>query len=231
MPDEFANPVADGPAFEVEPMPGAGSVAGMLSLNEASISIDELADLTFAFQAADMNGDGVLSLDEFHWMLEVMGCGLSVEQTRTIASEAKANFATWLKASDETNVEECRKIWVAFDASQDDKMDANELNAVVQQLRAQGFSPKPVSQADLTDGYLNFEAFCAWFIAQENWSKFKVPKKMRTKLPKEATDKCAADGWPSYSLPVYRSGSVLAWLTLPVPCQVQARWKQGAILR
>ena len=93
MADEFPNPVADG-AFKVKPMQNSSdgqSVAEMINSIELGVSEDELADLTYAFQAADTGGDGVLGMEEFHWMLEAMGCGLNEEQTRKLAMDAKAN--------------------------------------------------------------------------------------------------------------------------------------------
>ncbi len=193
MADEFSNPVAD-EAFEVESMrisSDVASVAEMINLAEVEASEDELADLTHAFQAADMGGDGVLGMKEFHWMLQVMGCGLNEEQTRKLATDAKANFATWLKTTDDSHMAECRKAWDAFDSNGDGKMDVDELNEVVKQLLAQGFRPKPLAKADLADGAMDFEEFSTWFIAQENGKKFKVPKNARTKLSKESTEKCA----------------------------------------
>ena len=194
MSDEFANPMAD-PRFEAERQNAqsmGSSVAEMIELNEVGMSDDELADLTDAFQAADTGGDGTLSLDEFHWMLEVMGCELNEKQSRKLAAEAKANFATWLKTSDDSHMDECRKAWDAFDANQDGKMDVHELNEVIKHLRAQGFSPKPLSKADLADGSLDFDEFSTWFIAQENGKKFKVPNQSRFGFPKISTSKCVA---------------------------------------
>eukprot|EP01043_Picozoa_sp_COSAG02_P038527 COSAG02_NODE_2978_length_7629_cov_3.880478_7_plen_217_part_00 len=195
MADEFSNPVADG-AFEVEPKPNRDpsegtSVAGMINLVEHGLSEDELTDLTYAFQAADTGGDGTLSLEEFHWMLEVMGCGLNEQQTQKLAKEAKANFATWLKTADDSHMEECRKAWDVFDSNHDGKMDLDELNEVIKHLRAQGFNPKPLAKADLADGAMDFDEFSTWFIAQESGKKFKMPKKAKTKLSKESTEKCA----------------------------------------
>lgn len=190
--DEFANPMA-GASFGVEiPQSIGSSVAEMIELNEVAISDDELADLTDAFQAADTGGDGALSLDEFHWILEVMGCELDEEQTRKLAAEAKANFATWLKTSDDSHMDECRKAWDAFDANQDGKLDVHELNEVIKHLQAQGFSPKVLAKADLADGSLDFGEFSTWFIAQENGKKFKVPSQSRLGLRKISTPTCVA---------------------------------------
>ena len=218
MSEEFENPVADS-SFEIEPMQlprvqtasgttlvaDSSSVATMISLNEAEISEDELTDLTYAFQAADMSADGKLSLDEFHWMLEVMECGLDMETTRKIVEQAKANFATWLRTSDDSHREECLKVWKAFDANGDQKMDADELNAVIKQLQQQGFSPKPIHKDDLADGFLDFDEFCTWFLAQENRKKFKVPKKSKTGLSSKSTAGCVR-------CPIAYSSSVLCAL-------------------
>lgn len=188
--DEFANPMVV-IGVEIAQYPGS-SVAEMIELNEVAISDDELADLTDAFQAADTGGDGALSLDEFHWMLEVMGCELDEEQTRKLAAEAKANFAAWLKTSDDSHMDECRKAWDAFDANQDGKLDVHELNGVIKHLQAQGFSPKVLAKADLADGSLDFGEFSTWFIAQENGKKFKVPSQSHFGFRKISTSTCVA---------------------------------------
>jgi Ca2+-binding EF-hand superfamily protein len=192
MAGEWDNPMAtstDGGAFEVEPMgpmdavDESSSVSTMIGLNQTDLSDDELTDLTYAFQAADMSAEGRLSLEEFHFMLEVMSSGMDLDQTRVLMAEAKAGFATWLKTSYERSREQCLKVWNAFDANQDNKLDLDEINAVIARLKEQGFSPKSLAPEDVADGSIDFDQFCAWFVAQENLKNFKAPSKKRIGLP------------------------------------------------
>ena len=61
MEDGFSNPLADAPPFEREAYANDGSsVASMIRANETTMSSEELQDLTYAFQAADSSGDGIL---------------------------------------------------------------------------------------------------------------------------------------------------------------------------
>jgi hypothetical protein len=54
--DSFANPLAAAAGGELM------STAQMVAANEAEMTEAELADLTYAFQAADMDGGGAIDL-------------------------------------------------------------------------------------------------------------------------------------------------------------------------
>ncbi len=206
--DEWENPIADGASFEIEPSP-VSNMSDTIGLNQVELSDEELVDLTYAFKAADMSGEGKLSYEEFCFLLDVMGCDLDAEQSRQLMADAKSGFATWLKTTDDRSREECRKIWETFDANHDGKLDLNEVNAVIVELRRQGFTPSILSPEDVGGG-LKFEEFCtcvcssgyshtlctrsaaltmmvtlrSWFVAQDSLGKFKVPsQKMRISLP------------------------------------------------
>jgi hypothetical protein len=125
--DGFNNPLSDTPPFEVE---NGSSVASMIVANETTMSAEELQDLTSAFTAADLNGEGILNFDEFFMMQQVMGCDMSPEQCRALMKESKADFAIWLKSSDESHTEHCRKVWDEYDTNNDGSMDLDEINVV-----------------------------------------------------------------------------------------------------
>ena len=160
--DEWQNPIADGAMLKDEPQPASPtSLVESIELNRCDLSEDELVDLTYAFQAADMSGEGKLSFEEFCFLLDVMGCDLGPERTRQLMADAKAGFATWLKTTDQRSRARCKKAWDNYDTNQDGTMDLNELNAVVAELRKQGFTPRTLSQEDLAGEGMGFEDFCA----------------------------------------------------------------------
>ena len=155
--DEWQNPIADSESPPASP----GSLAETIDLNRCDLSEDELVDLTYAFQAADMSGEGKISFEEFCFLLDVMGCDIGPERTRQLMADAKAGFATWLKTTDKRSRAQCKKAWDNFDTNHDGTMDLNELNAVVAELQKQGFTPSSLSQDDLEDGGMGFDDFCA----------------------------------------------------------------------
>jgi hypothetical protein len=78
---EMENPMVDPPAET--------SISQMIAMNESEMSEDELTDLTYAFQAADMNGEGQLNIEEFHTMLDVMGCEISYEECQAVIKDVR----------------------------------------------------------------------------------------------------------------------------------------------
>ena len=154
----------------------APSAAMMIAANAAAMSEDELTDLTYAFNAADMDGGGAIDGDEFAMMLSVMGCEISPAQVERVIKEAEQGFAAWMKAADEENVKKCTAVWDEFDADKSGTMDRTEINLMLGKLREMGFSPTPISEADMNDGELSFDEFVAWFLAQEGLpAEFSAP--------------------------------------------------------
>ena len=113
---------------------------------------DDLAYLTYAFQAADMDGGGAIDCDEFAMMLTVMGCDISMEQVAAVVGEAKDGFAAWKKMADKENIEKCHQIWDEFDADRSGTMDLKEVNSVVAKLISIGCSPTPMTAAEMPLG-------------------------------------------------------------------------------
>ena len=95
----------------------------MIAANAAAMSEDELTDLTYAFQAADMDGGGAIDAAEFTMMLSVMGCEISPAQGERVIQEAEQGFAAWMKMADAENVKKCTAVWDEFDA---DNYDIDE---------------------------------------------------------------------------------------------------------
>eukprot|EP01050_Picozoa_sp_SAG11_P006513 SAG11_NODE_508_length_8874_cov_5.205812_3_plen_158_part_00 len=69
--------------------------------------------------------------------------------------------------ADKESVEKCRRIWDEYDVDKSGTMDLGEINAVIAKLQLMGFSPEPMSAADMADGELDFDEFSAWFLKQE----------------------------------------------------------------
>ena len=143
------------------------STAQMIKANEEEMTEDELADLTYTFQAADMNAAGVIDANEFSTMLHVMGAELGMDEVLEIISEAKTSFKTWKKMADEENVDKVKAIWAEYDTNGDDAMDLKEITAVIDKLKELGADPNPINKADMRDGELSFDEFMAWFLKQD----------------------------------------------------------------
>ena len=162
---------ASSPKKMVNPMMasdgGQQSTAQMIKANESEMTEDELSDLTYTFQAADMNAAGVIDADEFDTMLHVMGAKLGMDEVLAIMAEAKDSFEAWKKMADEENVEKCRAIWEEYDADGSGTMDLKEITAVITKLRELGANPDPINKQDMGDGELSFEEFMAWFLKQD----------------------------------------------------------------
>ena len=173
---EFSNPLtmAEGNISADDEMLSA---AQMIAANEAEMTEEELSDLTYAFQAADMDGGGAIDCDEFAMMLAVMGCDLSMDQVKEVIGDAKDGFGAWKKMADTENIAKCQRIWDEYDADNSGTMDLGEVNAVIAKLQSMGFSPEPMSAADMADGELDFAEFSAWFLKQEGLpDDFSAPK-------------------------------------------------------
>jgi Ca2+-binding EF-hand superfamily protein len=177
---EQAPSAAAWPTAQPEPEPElafAPSAKQMIDANESEMTEDEMSDLMYAFQAADMDGSGAIDTTEFKMMLEVMGCQITTQQVQQVIDDAKAGFRAWLKSSDEENLVKIRQIWEEFDADKSGTMDLQEINAVIRKLQAMGHKPEPMSSADLADGELSFDEFSAWFLKQEGLpDDFAAPK-------------------------------------------------------
>lgn len=99
-----------------------------IEANESAMTEDELEDLTYAFQAADMDGGGAIDPEEFSLMLNVMGCTISMDQVKAVITDAKKGFGEWLQLADAANVAKCQRIWTEYDDDKSGTMDLGELN-------------------------------------------------------------------------------------------------------
>ena len=83
---------------ELDHMP----IADMIEAVEAQdgMTEDEFADLTYAFQAADMDAGGSIDYDEFKLMLSVMGCDISDEEVARCIHAAMFGFFAWRALAD-----------------------------------------------------------------------------------------------------------------------------------
>ena len=95
--DNFENPlsakVANGSETATPSAEDGASAAEMIAANDAEMTEDELVDLTYAFQAADMDGGGAIDCDEFAMMLAVMGCDISMEQVKEVSKWVECRSA------------------------------------------------------------------------------------------------------------------------------------------
>eukprot|EP01051_Picozoa_sp_SAG22_P032579 SAG22_NODE_13818_length_394_cov_0.633898_1_plen_105_part_10 len=83
--DNFDNPLAAGAGTPRDLAAGGDmSSTGMIAANDAEMTEEELADLIYAFQAADMDGGGAIDSEEFAMMLGVIGCDITMEQVKEI---------------------------------------------------------------------------------------------------------------------------------------------------
>ena len=107
-----------------------------IAANKSEMTEDELADLTYAFQAADVDGGGSIDPEEFEMMLVVMGCKITMEQVMEVINEAKAGFAVSKRMADKEHIEKCQRIWDEYDKDKNDMLDLGEVNAVIKKLQA-----------------------------------------------------------------------------------------------
>ena len=97
--DPGAARAAAAAAFETEEgADGAGGESPSKKVAEhvTELNNDELSDLTFAFQACDVDGEGTIDVDELHSMLALLGTELSMEETAALMKKAKQDFKDWL---------------------------------------------------------------------------------------------------------------------------------------
>ena len=175
-PSKMANPMLSAAAEE-----GDGedeehqSTAQMIHANASEMTDEELAELTYAFQAADMKGAGVIDADEFSTMLSVMGVEIPMEQVLAVMGEAKDGFSTWKKMADDEAVGKCRSVWEEFDRDSSGTMNLHEIGQVIAKLCELGYDPDPISSEDMADGELDFDEFSAWFLQHEGLPEFVAP--------------------------------------------------------
>lgn len=147
--------------------------AEKIAANEEAISEAELEDLTYAFQAADMDGGGSICINEFELMLTVMGCDdLDTDVARHLILDAKKSFAGWLRMADEKNMANCERIWSDYDADKSGSMDLGEINSVISALRNLGSDVGALDAGAFaqlaSDGEsLTRDEFTAWYLKQE----------------------------------------------------------------
>ena len=67
-----------------------------VAAHEHELTEDELSDLTFAFQACDLDDAGTIAPDELHAMLSVLGAEIDEEVCIALMKEAKQEFKQWL---------------------------------------------------------------------------------------------------------------------------------------
>lgn len=137
--------------------------------NKEEMTEDEVQDLMFAFQAADVDGGGSIDADEFGMMLNVLGCNLNMDEVHTIIKDAKSGFATWLKIANKEHVQKCQNIWDEYDADNSNTLDLEEVNNVIKKLISMGYERNLFTAADMDHfgGEMDFDQFTAWFLRQE----------------------------------------------------------------
>ena len=164
--------------------PSGDSGDDAIAANESEMTGSEMEDLTYAFQAADMDGGGAIDFDEFSLMLAVMGCDMTEDQVKAAMAKAKAGFKKWCEMADADNVAKCQKIWEEYDDDKSGTMDLGEINNVIGALRDLGsdlptFTKEQVDKmSSAGDGELNFSEFSRWYLQQEGLpDEFSAPKK------------------------------------------------------
>ena len=167
MADTFDKSPSGSRDFENDTHDNMSASQMIANVEETDMTEDELMDLTYAFQAADMDGGGAIDAEEFGMMLSVMGCSISKAQVKQVIVDAKSGFGAWKKMSDDENIAKCQIIWEKFDDDNSGTMDLDEVNSVIAALKKEGFNPSPMSAKDLEDGELDFDEFSAWFLKQE----------------------------------------------------------------
>ena len=144
-----------------------------IEANQSEMTEDELNDLTYAFQAADMDGGGAIDEEEFALMLAVMGCEIDAESVKRVINEAKEGFADWLKLADEENVKRCQVVWDQYDDDKSGTMDLIEINTCITALQDLGCKASTMTAEEMKkmasrpDGELTFEEFSQWYLKQE----------------------------------------------------------------
>ena len=166
------------------PLAGGGGGSDAIAANENEMTEQEMEDLTYAFQAADMDRGGAIDFDEFSLMLAVMGSTMTPDQVRGAMATAKAGFKQWMEMADAENVAKCQVIWDDYDDDNSGTMDLGEINNVIDALRNIGsdlptFTKEQVdNMSSAGDGELNFAEFSRWYLQQQGLpDEFSAPKK------------------------------------------------------
>ena len=95
---EFSNPLSARTTAVIQQGADGGdadqpTALDAIAANESEMTEDELEDLIYAFQAADMDGGGAIDADEFGLMLQVMGCEITEEQVAKCIEDARIGYA------------------------------------------------------------------------------------------------------------------------------------------
>jgi hypothetical protein len=146
-----------------------------VNIDSNALSDQDVADLTRAFQAVDMNGEGSIDAEEFVIMIKVMGGESStLEQAESVIAAAKERFMQWLKLQDQRSIQLCRDIWEQFDEDKSNSMDKREIDAVVLCMQEQGVDVDPFPEDDIVaaGGEIRFDQFLEWFLDQEDAGQF-----------------------------------------------------------
>jgi hypothetical protein len=109
MADEFVNPSSESFESETPGSPGSpGSPAAASAVFETEaipdsfadldheLTDDELSDLTYAFQAMDVNNDGTIEPPELHAMMRVLGAEPSIADVEQLFFDCKKEFVLWM---------------------------------------------------------------------------------------------------------------------------------------
>ena len=104
--DEFDNPLkAPAPTPEPAEEGAVGeegvSASDMIAANESGMTEDELSDLTFAFQALDIDGNGTIEPRELHAMMAVLGAEVESDVIADLFRHTKAEFLGWVDQYEE----------------------------------------------------------------------------------------------------------------------------------
>ena len=103
-------PNAASDTFDKEDSAAAGAAAAAdqggrkVAEHDTELTEDELSDLTFAFQACDLDDQGTIAPDELHAMLTVLGADVDPDACRRLIREAKSDFKAWVASHDEDAV-------------------------------------------------------------------------------------------------------------------------------
>jgi|EP01046_Picozoa_sp_COSAG06_P021886 hypothetical protein len=85
------------PTFEREDASEESKVADL----EQTLTEDELSDLTFAFQALDIDGNGTIEPRELHAMMAVLGAEVESDVIADLFRHTKAEFLGWVDQYEE----------------------------------------------------------------------------------------------------------------------------------
>ena len=107
--DSFDNPLDDEEAAEDEPSGRIESTAKTFEGADADapraeeaefdhkMTDDELSDLTYAFQACDIDGAGTIEPEELHGMMAVLGAEVDLHTVQVVMKESTELFKKWME--------------------------------------------------------------------------------------------------------------------------------------